>query len=162
MNKVILVGRLGQDPKTAYTQTGTTIVNFSLATDESFTSQDGNKIEKTEWHRIVVFGKQAEFCANYLSRGRLVLVEGSLQTRKWQDQESRDRYTTEIKARSIQALDPKSQQKPVDEGWMKDLDEDYLSKKADKPSSEHSLPKSKMDDDLGDQGSKRDPFDAPF
>jgi single-strand DNA-binding protein len=162
MNKVILIGRLGQDPKTANTQTGTTIVNFSLATDESYTGQDGNKVEKTEWHRIVTFGKQAEFCSNYLSKGRLVLVEGSLQTRKWQDQEGRDRYTTEIKARSIQALDPKTQQRPMDDGWGKDLGDDYFSKESDTPSSEPGLPKSKMDDDLGEQGPKRDPFDAPF
>lgn len=162
MNKVILIGRLGQDPKTACSQTGTTIVNFSLATDESYTSQDGNKVEKTEWHRIVAFGKQADFCSNYLSKGRLVLVEGSLQTRKWQDQEGRDRYTTEVKSRSVQALDPKSKQKPVNEGWIKDFDDDFLSKKFDKPSSEHSLPTSKKDDDPGEQGSKSDPFDAPF
>ena len=162
MNKAILIGRLGQDPKTANTQTGTTIVNFSLATGESFTDQDGNKVEKTEWHRVVAFGKQAEFCSNYLSKGRLVLVEGSLQTRKWQDQEGRDRYTTEVKAQRIQALDPKTQQWPVSDGWGKDLGDDYFSKKSDKSSSENSLPTSKMDDDLGDQGSKRDPFDAPF
>ncbi len=154
MNKAILIGRLGQDPKVANTQTGTTIVNFSLATNESYTGQDGNKVEKTEWHRIVTFGKQAEFCSNYLSKGRLVLVEGSIQTRKWQDQEGQDRYTTEVKARSVQALDPKNQQKPVDDGWGKDLDDDYYPKKSDKPSSEHGLPKSKMDDD---------PFgDTPF
>jgi single-strand DNA-binding protein len=77
VNKAILIGRLGQDPKTANTQTGTVIVNLSLATDESFTGQDGNKVERTEWHRVVAFGKQAEFCSNYLSKGRLVLVEGS-------------------------------------------------------------------------------------
>ena len=162
MNKVILIGRLGQDPKVANTQTDTTIVNFSLATDESFTGQDGNKVEKTEWHRVVAFGKQAEFCSNYLTKGRLVLVEGSLQTRKWQDQEGSDRYTTEVKARSVQALDPKTHQRPLDDGWAKDLDDDYFSKKSDKSPSEQGLPKSKMDEDLGGQSSKRDPFDAPF
>ena len=162
MNKVILIGRLGQDPKVYQTQTGNTVVNLSIATDESFTGQDGNMVEKTEWHRVVAFGKQAEFCSNYLSKGRLVLVEGSLQTRKWQDQEGNDRYTTEVKARSVQALDPKTQQKPVDDGWGKDLDDDYFSKKSDKPPRAHRLPKSKMDDDLEEQGSKRDPFDAPF
>lgn len=154
MNKAILLGRLGQDPKTANTQTSTIIVNFSLATDESFTGQDGNKVERTEWHRVVAFGKQAEFCANYLSKGRLVLVEGSIQSRKWQDHEGRDRYTTEVKAQRIQALDPKTQQRPVDDGWGKDLDDDYFSKKTEKPSPGHNLPKSKMDDD---------PFgDTPF
>jgi single-strand DNA-binding protein len=162
MNKAILIGRLGQDPKTANTQTGTTIVNFSLATDESYTGQDGNKIEKTEWHRVVAFGKQAEFCSNYLSKDRLVLVEGSLQTRKWQDQEGLVRYTTEVKALRIQALDPKTQQNSVGDGWGEDLGDDYHPQKSNKPSTERSLPESKMDDDLGEQGSKRDPFDAPF
>ena len=111
MNKAILIGRLGQDPKVAYAQTGTTIANFSIATDESYTDRDGNKVDKAEWHRIVTFEKQADFCANYLTKGRLVLVEGSLQTRKWQDQEGQDRYTTEIRALRVQTLDSKSQQR---------------------------------------------------
>lgn len=109
MNKVILVGRLGQDPKLAYAPSGVAVANFSMATDESFTDRDGNKVDKAEWHRIVVFGKQAEMCSNYLSKGRLVLVEGSLQTRKWQDQQGQDRYTTEIKAQRVQFLDSKNQ-----------------------------------------------------
>ena len=105
MNKVILVGRLGQDPKTAYSAAGTAVANLSVATDESYKDQSGAKIEKTEWHKIVAFGKTAEFCDKYLSKGRLVLVEGSLQTRKWQDQQGQDRYSTEIKAVRVQALD---------------------------------------------------------
>lgn len=110
MNKVILVGRLGQDPKLAYAPSGVAVANFNIATDESYTDRDGNKVDKAEWHRIVVFAKQAEMCANYLSKGRLVLVEGSLQTRKWQDQEGNDRYTTEIKAQRVQFLDSRSQE----------------------------------------------------
>ncbi len=109
MNKAIIVGRLGQDPKLAYTANGAAVVNMSVATDESYTDRDGNKVDKAEWHRVVVFSKQAEFCANYLSKGRLVLVEGRLQTRKWQDQSGQDRYTTEIVAQRVQALDPKGQ-----------------------------------------------------
>ena len=162
MNKSILIGRMGQDPKVANTQTGTTIVNFSLATDESFTGRDGNKVDKTEWHRVVAFGIQPEFCSNYLTKGRLVLVEGSIQTRKWQNQEGQDRYTTEVKAQRIQALDPKSKQNTMDDGWGKDLDDVYYPRKSDKPSSEHSVPKSKMDNDLEEQSSARDPFDVPF
>ncbi len=150
MNRAILIGRLGQDPKTANTQTGTIIVNFSLATDESYTGQDGNKVEKTEWHRVVAFGKQAEFCSSYLTKGRLVLVEGSIQTRKWQDQEGRDQSTTEVKARSIQALDPKPQHNPGGDGWGKDLNDNIGSKKSDKQSSGQTSPKSKMDLDFGD------------
>ena len=148
MNKSILIGRMGQDPKVANTQTGTTIVNFSLATDESFTGRDGNKVDKTEWHRVVAFGIQPEFCSNYLTKGRLVLVEGSIQTRKWQNQEGQDRYTTEVKAQRIQALDPKSKQNTVDDGWLKDLDDDFLSKKPGKKTPDTELPKSKMDDDI--------------
>jgi len=107
LNKVFLIGRLGQDPKLAYTTSGMPVVNFSVATDEGYTDKSGNKVEKTEWHRVVVFNKQAEFCANYLSKGRLVFVEGRLQTRQWQDQQGQNRYTTEIIASRIQALDPK-------------------------------------------------------
>ncbi|WP_028575875.1 single-stranded DNA-binding protein [Desulfonatronovibrio hydrogenovorans] len=109
MNKVILVGRLGQDPKLAYSASGLAVANFSLATDESYTDRDGNKVDKTEWHRIVVFGKQAELCSNYLSKGSLALVEGSLQTKKWQDQQGQDRYTTEIKAQRVQFMDSRGQ-----------------------------------------------------
>ncbi len=100
-NKVILIGRLGRDPELRYTQTGIPVVNFPLATDESFVDRDGNRQERTEWHRIVVWDKQAETVANYLSKGRLVLVEGSIYTRKWQDSQGQDRYTTEIRAQRV-------------------------------------------------------------
>ncbi|MBT8763752.1 single-stranded DNA-binding protein [Desulfohalobiaceae bacterium Ax17] len=110
LNKVFLIGRLGQDPRLAYTASGMPVVNFSMATDEGYTDREGNRVERTEWHRIVVFNKQAEFCANYLTKGRLVFVEGRLQTRKWQDQQGQDKYTTEIVASRVQALDPKGQQ----------------------------------------------------
>ncbi|SDB39277.1 single-strand DNA-binding protein [Desulfonatronum thiosulfatophilum] len=109
LNKVILVGRLGQDPKLAYTQSGQPVANFTLATDESYTDKDGQKVDKAEWHRVVVWGKQSEFVGNYLSKGRLVMVEGKLQTRKWQDQQGQDRYTTEIVAQRVQAMDSKGQ-----------------------------------------------------
>ena len=78
---------------------------MTVATDESFTGSDGNKVERTEWHRVTVFGKAAENCGNYLGKGSLVHVEGSLATRKWQDQNGQDRYTTEIKAQRVQFLD---------------------------------------------------------
>jgi len=109
MNKAIIVGRLGQDPKLAYTANGTAVVNISVATDESYTDRDGNKVDKAEWHKVVVFNKPAEFCANYLSKGSLVLVEGSLQTDKWTDQQGIDRYTTKIKAMRVQGLDSRGQ-----------------------------------------------------
>jgi len=106
LNRVMLIGRLGQDPKISYTQSGSPVVNMSLATDEGYKDrQSGQNVERTEWHRIVVFGQAAEFCANYLAKGRLVFVEGRIQTRKWQDQNGQDRYTTEIVANRVQGLD---------------------------------------------------------
>ena len=97
INKVILVGNLGQDPEIRYTADGRPIANFSIATSESWKDKNsGEKREKTEWHRVVVFGKLAEICGAYLSKGRQVYIEGKLQTRKWQGQDGQDRYTTEI------------------------------------------------------------------
>ncbi|WP_298997139.1 single-stranded DNA-binding protein [uncultured Desulfovibrio sp.] len=107
LNRVMLIGRLGRDPELRYTQSGTPVCTLQAATDESYTDRDGNKVERTEWHRITCFQKQAENCANYLAKGSLVYVEGSLTTRKWQDQQGQDRYTTEIKAERVQFLDRK-------------------------------------------------------
>ncbi|MFW6142945.1 MAG: single-stranded DNA-binding protein [Desulfovermiculus sp.] len=97
-NKVMIVGRLGHDPEIKYTPAGTPVTNIRVATDESFRDQSGELQKRTEWHRIQVWGKQAENTVNYLRKGSQVLVEGSLQTRKWQDQQGQDRYTTEIRA----------------------------------------------------------------
>lgn len=105
VNKVILVGHLGRDPEMRYTPGGQPVTNFSIATDESYTGKDGQKVEKTEWHRIVVWGKQAEFCGNYLAKGRMVYVEGKLETRKWTDKDGAEKYTTEIKADRVVGLD---------------------------------------------------------
>lgn len=105
LNKVILIARLGRDPEMRYTPSGQAVANFSVATDESYTSKDGQKVEKTEWHRIVVWGKQAEFCGNYLAKGRLVYVEGKLETRKWTDKDGAEKYTTEVKADRVLGLD---------------------------------------------------------
>lgn len=109
----MIIGRLGRDPELRYTQSGAPIANLNIATDESYTDRDGNRQERTEWHRVVVFQRQAETCANYLTKGRLVYVEGSLQTRKWQDQEGKDRFTTEIKAQTVRFLD-RGQDRPLD------------------------------------------------
>ena len=110
MNKAILIGRLGADPETRYTQAGSPVANMSLATNETYLDRDGQRQENTEWHRVVSFNKQAEFCSNYLTKGRLLLVEGRIQTRKWQDQQGENRYTTEIVAHRVQALDSKRDQ----------------------------------------------------
>lgn len=96
VNKVILVGNLGQDPEIRYNQSGGAIANLSLATSDEWTGKQGQKQEKTEWHRVVVFGKLAEIVGEYLRKGSKVYFEGKLQTRKWQDQSGQDKYTTEI------------------------------------------------------------------
>jgi single-strand DNA-binding protein len=104
VNKVILVGRLGKDPELRYTTQQTPVCSFSLATSERRKDANGNWNEVTEWHNIVVFQKAAENCANFLKKGREVFIEGKIQTRKWQDKEGRDRYTTEIVANNVQFL----------------------------------------------------------
>ena len=104
VNKVILIGNLGRDPELRYTQSGQGVANFTLATNERWRDKDGNNQERTEWHRIVVWGKQAESCAQYLQKGRSVYVEGRLQTRDWEDREGNKRQTTEITALTVQFL----------------------------------------------------------
>src|SRR4051794_38130666 len=104
VNKVILVGRLGQNPEVRYTPSGAAVANFSVATNESWMDKSGQKQERTEWHRIVVWGKTAENCNQYLAKGRQVYVEGRLQTRQWQDKDNQTKYTTEIQAQTVQFL----------------------------------------------------------
>lgn len=105
VNKVILVGNLGQDPEIRYTPGGAAVCNFSIATTERWNSkQSGQLEEKTEWHRIVVWGKQAENCNQYLKKGRPAYIEGRLQTRSWDDKDGNKRYTTEIVAQAVQFL----------------------------------------------------------
>lgn len=104
VNKVILVGRLGQNPEVRYTPSGAAVANFSIATSESWADKSGQKQEKTEWHRIVVWGKTAENCNQYLSKGRQVYIEGRLQTRQWQDKDGQTKSTTEIQAQTVQFL----------------------------------------------------------
>ncbi len=108
INKVILVGNLGQDPELKYTQSGTAVATLSVATNRVWKDRDGNKQEETEWHRVIVWNQTAEFCGNYLSKGNKVYVEGRLQTRKWQDQSGNDRYTTEVVANELKSLSPKA------------------------------------------------------
>ncbi|HXH31436.1 MAG TPA: single-stranded DNA-binding protein [Bacteriovoracaceae bacterium] len=104
VNKVILLGRLGQDPELKYTPGGSAVCNFSLATTESWTDKQGQKQEKTEWHRVVVWGKLAELCNQYLAKGRQAFLEGRLQTRSWDDKDGNKKYTTEILANSVQFI----------------------------------------------------------
>lgn len=111
LNKVMLIGRLGRDPETRYTQSGSAVCSLNVATDESYTDRDGKRVERTEWHRVYVFQRAAESCGKYLAKGSLVYVEGSLFTRKWQDKAGQDRYTTEIRAQRVLFID----RKPTDE-----------------------------------------------
>src|SRR5436189_1403666 len=104
VNKVILVGNLGRDPETRYTTGGDAVTNIRVATTDTWKDKNGEKQERTEWHSIVFYGRQAEIAGEYLKKGRQVYVEGRLQTRKWQDKEGQDRYTTEIVADRMQML----------------------------------------------------------
>jgi len=98
VNKVILIGNLGRDPEVKYTQNGTAVANLSVATNEVWTDKSGQKQERTEWHRVVVWGKQAQVLSEHLTRGKQVYVEGALQTRSWDDRDGNKRYTTEVRA----------------------------------------------------------------
>ena len=104
VNKVILIGNLGRDPETRYMPDGGAITNISIATTETWKDKAGEKQEKTEWHRVAFFGKLAEIAGEYLKKGSQVYVEGRLQTRKWQDKDGADKYTTEIVADRMQML----------------------------------------------------------
>jgi len=120
VNKVILVGRLGQDPEVKYTQSGTAVASFSLATSETWKDKEtGEKKEKTEWHKIVAWRRLGEICGEYLKKGSLIYIEGALQTRSWEDKDGNKRWTTEVVAHKMQMLDSKggsqdqgSQQEP--------------------------------------------------
>jgi single-strand DNA-binding protein len=104
VNKVIVLGRLGADPEVKNVSANQTVARLSVATSENWTDKEGQKQERTEWHRVVVWGKLAELCGKYLSKGRQVYVEGRLQTRSWEDQQGQKKYTTEIVANTVQFL----------------------------------------------------------
>jgi single-strand DNA-binding protein len=107
LNKVMLIGNLGKDPEVRYTQSGTAVASFSLATSERFKGKTGEWEEKTEWHNITLWGRLAEISGEYLAKGKTVYIEGRLQTRKWQDRDGKDRYTTEIVGDRMQMLSGK-------------------------------------------------------
>lgn len=137
VNKAIIIGNLGKDPESRYLPSGEAVCNFSVATTESWKDKaTGEKKELTEWHRINAFGKLAEICGEYLKKGTAVYIEGRIRTRKWQDKDGQDRYTTEIMADRMQMLGGKPQgdapQKPQDKpkgsydgkGGFDDMDDD--------------------------------------
>ena len=107
-NKAILIGRLGRDPEVRYTTSGTAVADFSVATNEVWTDQSGERQERTEWHRIVVWRRLAEICEKYLRKGSLVMIEGRIQTREWDDRDGNRRRTTEIVALGMKMLDSRT------------------------------------------------------
>lgn len=107
LNKVMLIGNLGKDPEIRYTQSGTAVATFNVATTERWKDKEGQMQESTEWHRVVAWQKLAETCGEYLHKGSKVYIEGKLQTRKWQDQNGNDKYTTEIVANVMKMLTPR-------------------------------------------------------
>lgn len=110
VNKVIILGRLGKDPETKYMTNGEAVTNFSIATSENWKDKSGAKQERVEWHNITAYRKLAEIIAEYVKKGSLIYIEGKLQTRKWQDKDGKDRYTTEIIADQMQMLGGKTDQ----------------------------------------------------
>ncbi len=126
LNKVQLIGHLGADPESRFTTSGSAVANLTIATNESWRSAEGDTKEKTEWHRVVIFGKMAETAAEYMKKGQLVYIEGRLQTRSWEDKDNIKRYTTEVLCDSFT----------------------MLGRKADDGSSASSSKESEQDDDL--------------
>ena len=108
LNKVMIIGRLGRDPEMRYTQAGKPVCSLNVATDEGYTNDRGEKVDKTEWHKVVFWDRQAETCSQNLAKGSLVFVEGKLSTRKYQDKQGQDRYVTEIQGQRVQFLDRKA------------------------------------------------------
>ncbi len=120
VNKVILIGRLGRDPEVRYTPSGTAVANFSIATSEQWSNKDGEKQERTEWHRIVAWKRLGEICGEYLHKGSQIYIEGRLQTRAWEDRDGNKRYTTEVIAQNMQMLgsaDKEGRAETVDESF---------------------------------------------
>ena len=144
VNKVILIGNLGRDPETRYTTGGDAVTNIRLATTDTWKDKAGEKQEKTEWHSVVFFGRQADIAGEYLKKGRQVYVEGRLQTRKWQDKEGQDRYTTEIVADRMQML---GSRQGAGEAGSREAREPVAAGE-DKPSKKPAGKFDDMDDDI--------------
>ena len=124
VNKVILIGNLGSDPELRYTPSGAAVANFSVATNETWVDNNGERQERTEWHRVVAWTRLAEICGEYLKKGSKIYIEGRLQTRSWEGQDGTKRYTTEIVARDLQMLDTRGA--PVEEPYAEEQYEEPL------------------------------------
>jgi single-strand DNA-binding protein len=140
VNKAILVGRLGKDPETRYTSGGQAVCNFSMATDETYKDRAGERQKRTEWHKIVVWGKQAEIAQKYLKKGSLLFLEGRIQTRQWDDKEGQKHYSTEIVATNFRMLGGRSDgsSAPAFSGGHGDSDMGAVATHEDMPSAEVS------------------------
>ena len=117
LNKIMIIGNLGSDPELRYTQSGTPVASFRVATTEKWKDKGGQMQEQTEWHSCNAWSKLAEICGNYLKKGSKVYIEGSVHTRKWQDQEGKDRYSTDVKVREMKMLDGKKDSQPPGGEW---------------------------------------------
>ena len=141
VNKVILIGRLGKDPDMRYTPSGTAVANFSLATNTAFKDSDGNWTDKTEWHNIVSFGRTAEIAGEYLKKGKLVYIDGRLQTSSWEDQNGQKRYKTEIVATELQLIGSRGEGESGADSSATDTEDEV-------PATEDMPPNNEEEDDL--------------
>ncbi len=146
VNKVILIGNLGADPEVRYMPSGGAVTNLSLATSESWKDKtSGERVEKTEWHRVVLFNRLAEVAGEYLKKGGKVYIEGSIRTRKWQDQNGQDRYTTEIVGSELQMLDRRD---GVGEGGAPQYNRGQAADMNNTASPEPAMAADDFDDDI--------------
>jgi single-strand DNA-binding protein len=156
VNKVILIGNLGQDPELKYTGQGTAVCNMSLATNESYTDRDGEEVQNTEWHDVVAWGRMGEVCNEYLEKGSRVYFEGKLETNEWEDQDGNTRYSTQVKARNMTFLDGREEQQDVG-GETGPEGREPVGAGGTGPSGSAGPPGFK-----GDEGETFDPDDPPF
>jgi single-strand DNA-binding protein len=140
VNKVILVGNLGADPEVRYASSGAAVVNFRIATSENWTNKEGGKETRTEWHRIVAFGKLAEICAEYLNKGKQVYVEGRLQSRSWEDKEGNKKWTTEIVANNVVMLGGAAAGGPLASDQSTGMGDEPSDDIPDRPQQEDDIP----------------------
>lgn len=163
VNKVILIGNLGDDPELRYTGSGTAVCNMSLATNETYTDSDGNEVQNTEWHDVVAWGRLGEICNEYLQKGSQVYFEGKLQTRSWEDRDDNTRYSTEVKAQEMMFLDSNRQGATADpEGF----NQDRGSQEADLDQTRQEQPAGPSGPQPGQSNDEEDTFepddDLPF
>lgn len=154
VNKVILIGNLGRDPEMRYMPSGDAIANFSIATTESWKDKSGEKQEKTEWHRISMFGRLAEIAGEYLKKGSSVYIEGRLQTRKWQNKEGQDQYTTEVVANEMKMLGGRS-----GGNTFEVVDREPSSSGASRPARSSERPTPSSEGGAAKPAPKKDDFD---